>query len=124
QGSFATNYTYRPNVNQYSWGVNNYVPSYWGGLDTNAADTFTTASNPTASPASGGPVDGEIVEGYIGSANTTTIPKLAVNRTSFGSAKPILGSTVAGLSLTMSGTVPPTATTISFVFTGGGLSTA
>jgi hypothetical protein len=121
QNSFATSFGARPTTTQFSWGVNNFVPGYWTGLITNTSDALVTASNPANSPSSGGPVDGEIVIGYISAANTTTVPTLAVNRTSFGSGRPICSSGVSGLSLTMSGSVPATGTTISFVFTGGGL---
>lgn len=119
--NFSTNYTYRPSTTQFSWGGTNFVPAYWAGEFTNTADAFVTASNPTASPSSGGPVDGEIVEGYISATNTTHTPTLAVNRSGFGLGMPILTNSASKLSLTMTGSVPPTATTISLVFTGGGL---
>lgn len=123
--SFATSFTYRPTTSNFQWSLNNFVPPYWGGVLTDTSDAYTVPTNPSASPASGPPVDGEIVIASVGAvANTTTRPTLTINRSGYGAGKPILGITAAGLTLTMAGTVPPIGTTISFPFTGGGLSSS
>lgn len=118
--NLSTNFNFRPVTTNLSWGLTTQVLAYWGGTATNGgSDNYTLASNPTASPASGGFVDGEIVSGVISGANTGYNPKLGI--TGRTGTAPILDSSASELGLTMTGSVPPTATTISIVFTGGGL---
>ncbi|HUD11308.1 MAG TPA: hypothetical protein VMS08_02780 [Candidatus Saccharimonadia bacterium] len=74
-GSLSTNYTYRAHSTNFTYQGNTYVSAYWGGTATNTADAFTV-SNPTASPASGAYTDGEVVQFFVNSANTTSVPTL------------------------------------------------
>lgn len=120
-GNIASSFTYRPKVSNLSWGVTNQVAEYWGGTVTNGGSDAYTVSNPSASPASGPPVDGEIVSGVMSAANTGYAPTLTISRSGYGSAVPIRNGSAAGLSLTMTGSVPATGSLISWVFTGGGL---
>lgn len=119
-GNNSTSYTYRPTTTTLSWGLTNNVSAYWGGAATNGgSDNYTLASNPSASPSSGAFVDGEIVEGYISGANTGYNPTLAITGRT-GSA-PILDQNASQLTMTLGGSVPASGTTISLVFTGGGI---
>lgn len=122
-GIYTTSFAYRTQPSNLTWwNSGQFTKDNFAGLITNVSDTLTTASNPVSSPASGPPVDGEVVTGYMSAGTTTTRPKLIVNRTGYGSAVPIVGPNGSLWSLTMSGSVPPTGTTISLVFSGGALS--
>lgn len=119
QGNFSTSFTYRPKVSHLSWG-GNYNVDYWGGALTNGgSDNYTLATNPPASPSSGAPVDGEIVSGQISGANTGYNPTLAI--TGRTGTFPIFNGALTELSLTMTGSVPPVGSVITWAFTGGGL---
>ena len=118
-GNYSSSYTYRPKTTQLSWGMTNQVGAYWGGALTNGgSDNYTLATNPSASPVSGAFVDGEIVAGYLSGTNVSYNPTLSI--TGRPGSAPILTEHASLLSLTMTGSVPPSGTTISLVFTGGG----
>ena len=109
------------NMTWAGWG--GYTPiAYWAGVMTNSSDTFTCPTNPSASPSSGAYVDNEVVIAQVGASgrNTTQNPKMGI--TGRAAAAPIYDAGPHLLNITMTGSVPPTNTTLSFVFTGGGLS--
>lgn len=111
----------RPTPSTRSWGIS-YTPSaYWAGVMTNSSDTFTCPTSPSASPGSGAYVDGEVVIAQVGASgqNTTQNPKLGI--TGRTGTAPIYDNGPHLLNITMTGSVPPTGTVLSFVFTGGGL---
>jgi hypothetical protein len=95
------------------------VQAYWGGIATNGGADDFTCSNPSGSPA-GAFVDGEVIIAQIGATSANVGFNPTLNPGARG-AKPIYNSNLSLLGLSMTGTVPPTGTTISLVFTGGGL---
>ncbi len=114
-------YAHRVAPLSFNWG-NIYNPiAYWGGVMTNSGDTFTCPTNPSASPASGGYVDGEVVIAQVGASghNTTQNPRMGI--TGRTGTAPIYNAACSLINLTLTGSVPPSGTTLSFVFTGGGL---
>lgn len=120
QGDRSSSYTYRSKPSHLSWSVMNYNVDYYAGTITNGGSDNYTCSNPTASGV-GAYAEGEVVAGQLGSSsvNTTILPTLNVNSRG---PKPIFNSLGSQLSAFFAGTVPATATTVTFVFTGGGLS--
>lgn len=129
QGNNSTSYTYRPQVANFTWGATNFVPSYYAGAITNggASGGFSdlyTAANPAASPASGACQDGEIVMGQIGASAANVGYTPALTLTGRTCTAPILNGNAYLQSVTMTGTVPPTGTVISWGFNGGGIASA
>jgi hypothetical protein len=104
----------------FTWGPVTCPVSYWAGLLDNKSDAFS-CSNPPGSPASGPYLDGEVVVAQVNASgqNTTQNPTLAL--TGRSGAVPIYNAFGTLLSLTMTGPPPPSGTTISIIFDGGGL---
>jgi hypothetical protein len=117
-------YTRRVTSSDRTWaGWGGYTPiAYWAGVMTNSSDTFTCPTNPTASPSSGAYVDNEVVIAQVSTTgqNTTQNPKMGI--TGRTGTAPIYDAGPHLLNITMTGSVPPSGTVLSFVFTGGGLS--
>jgi hypothetical protein len=117
----GASYANRTKPSSFTWGGIHSPLAYWGGVMTNIEDTFTCPLNPPGSPRNGEYIDGEVVIAQVGTSgrNTTQNPRMGISGR-LGTA-PIYTATCNQLNLTLSGSVPPTGTTISLVFTGGGL---
>lgn len=100
--SLYSNYAGKAPSTSLYWGVTRWDPTYYAGTTAGSADAYT-CSNPSASPASGPPVDGETIQVTFNRTNTTTVPTLAISRTSFGSAVPIYASNMSTLRLKLTG---------------------
>lgn len=126
QNDRSSAFSNRTQISNLSWGSPGHlVPGYYVGAITNGGTDNYTCSNPSLSPSTGPPVDGEVVIGQLSAANTGVAPTLAISRTGFGSAKPILSPDVnAGASqinLFLTGSVPVAGKVVTCNFSGAGL---
>jgi hypothetical protein len=116
-------YAHRVTPSNFSWGNSVNPIAYWGGVMTKRGDTFICPINPTASPASGDYVNGEVVIAQIGTNGHNTTPNPRMGITGRKGDAPIYYNVCCLINLVLTGTVPPSGTTLSMVFTGGGLAT-
>lgn len=118
--SLNANYAGKAPSTSMTWGDARWDPTYNGGTTTATTDAYS-CSNPSASPSTGVPVDGETVQVTFNRTNTTTKPTLAISRTSFGSAVPIVNSDMKSLNLTLTGS-RTTGDILTYVFSNSNFS--